>query len=75
VILALLAVGFTANAATPTPPQGCETENTRQLLTCLKRCSGRDNDASTRVCKQICMKSHEAGKERCVKRTPQLIVF
>jgi hypothetical protein len=78
-IALLLGAGLTlsaASAAPPTTPRTCESDSTRQLLTCLKPCSGRVNDASTRVCKQQCMEKHEARKKQCPTGTkPRIVVF
>jgi hypothetical protein len=63
-------------AAPPLPQRTCDTDSTQQLLTCLKHCSSRVNDASTRVCKQQCMDKNEARKAQCVKPAkPRLIIL
>jgi hypothetical protein len=69
-----------ASAATPSPPspssvRTCETNSAQQLVTCLKHCSSRVNDASTRVCKEQCMTKNEARKARCAKTTKPRVIF
>ena len=74
-ILVTLTLAQGAQAAAPAP-SGCDSASVRELLTCLRRCSGRDNDASTRVCKQRCMEKNDTRKAQCAKaKQPRLIVF
>jgi hypothetical protein len=62
--------------ATAPAPRECDSASARELLTCLRHCSGRDNDASTRVCKQRCMEKNDARKEQCAKaKQPRLIIL
>ena len=64
-----------ALAAAPAPSE-CDSASVRELLTCLRHCSARDNDASTRVCKQRCMEKNDTRKAQCAKaKQPRLIVF
>ena len=76
-LLALIQGAAAAAPPTPIPPRRtCETDSTQQLVTCLRHCSGRENDASTRVCKEQCMAKHENRKTQCAKSTKQrLIIF
>jgi hypothetical protein len=71
-----------APSSSPSPPPSpsavrtCESHSAQQLVTCLKHCASRVNDASTRVCKQQCMAKNDARKEQCAKATkPGLIVW
>jgi hypothetical protein len=75
-VLTSLILGQSAWAAAPPAPNECESASTRELLTCLKHCSARNNDASTRVCKQRCLEKKGERSELCAKsKQPRLIVF
>lgn len=81
-VLMLGLISQSGSAAAPSPPPSpsavrtCETDSAQQLVTCLKHCSSRVNDASTRVCKQQCMNKNDARKEQCAKTTkPRVIVL